>query len=211
MSAVERMTAKDLGADENWWRIYEDSFPASERESPEVILESVLGKVGMAFRLRRQGMTYGLATTHLLNDPAAVFLVYLAVAREERSRGAGAELLQGAWESGATRLRAQGRRPLGLIWEVDPLESAADDAEARQRRIAFFRRNGGELLDRPYLQPPLNGGTAIPMSLMFRAAESEQAPAAETVEAFVRAIYFEKYGAVNRIDISILKDLMKRG
>jgi len=210
MSAVECMTAEELRVDETWWRIYEDSFPASEREPPEVILESVLRGVGMAFRARRQGVTSGLATTHLLKDPAAVFLVYLAVARGERNRGTGGELLQAAWESGAVRLRAHGLQPLGLVWEVDPPQPAAGDADARQGRIAFFRGHGGQLLERSYLQPPVDRKAAVPMRLMFRSAEGQGTPTAETVEALVRAIYFDKYGAINEIDRSILEDLLSR-
>ena len=57
MSAVECMTAEGLRVDDTWWRIYEDSFPASEREPPEVILESVLRGVGMVFRARRHGVS----------------------------------------------------------------------------------------------------------------------------------------------------------
>jgi hypothetical protein len=207
---VESITAEELRVDQNWWSIYEESFPASEREPPEVILKSVLRGVGMAFRARRQGVTFGLATTHLLKDPAAVFLVYLAVARGERSRGTGGELLQGAWEAGAVRLREQGLRPLGLVWEVDPPEPAVEDAEARRRRIAFFQRHGGHLLERPYLQPPVDGTSAVPMSLMFRAAEGEQTPVPETVEELVRAIYFDKYGAINGIEPAVLQDLLRR-
>jgi hypothetical protein len=210
MSAVECMSADELRVDETWWRIYGDSFPANEREPPEVILESVLRGVGMAFRTRREGVTVGLATIHLLKDPAAVFLVYLAVARGERNRGAGGELLQGAWESGAARLCAQGLQPLGLLWEVDPPQSAAGDSDVRRRRVAFFQRHGGQLLGRSYLQPPVDGIAAVPMTLMFRPAEGETTPTAETVDALVRALYFDKYGAINKIDRSVLEDLLSR-
>ena len=210
MSTVECLTAEELRLDDDWWRIYEDSFPSSEREPAEVILESMSRSVGMAFRARRQAATIGLATTHLLKDPAAVFLVYLAVARADRKQGSGGELLQSAWESGAARLSAQGLQPLGLVWEVDPPEPAAGDAEARDRRIAFFQRNGGQLLEHPYLQPPVNAATVVPMRLMFRPATVNSAPEQETVHALVRAIYFEKYGAINGIDGATLNDLLSR-
>jgi hypothetical protein len=210
MSPIECMTAEELRVDETWWRIYEDSLPASEREPREAILLSISREVGMAFRVRRQGVTLGLATTHLLKDPAAVFLVYLAVARGERNLGVGGVLLQGAWESGAVRLRAQGLQPLGMVWEVDPPQLSAGDADARQRRIAFFQRNGGQLLERSYLQPPVDGIAAVPMKLMFRSAEGEGTPTAETVDALVRAIYFDKYEAINEIDRSIIEDLLSR-
>jgi hypothetical protein len=205
------MTAEDLRSDDAWWRIYEDSFPKSERESPEIILESLRRGVGMALRIRNESVTFGLATTHLLMNPPAVFLVYLAIAREERSRGAGAALLQSSWEKGASSLWEKGLRPLGMIWEVDTPNPDSEDAEARRKRIAFFERNGGMLLDRPYLQPPIDGIATVPMRLMFRAAEGDTPPSPEMVEGYVRALYFEKYGAINGIERTILEDMLRRG
>ncbi|HYW69771.1 MAG TPA: GNAT family N-acetyltransferase [Pyrinomonadaceae bacterium] len=209
MSVIESISAEELELDTAWWRIYEDAFPADEREPSEVILDSVRRGMGMAFRVRRDDTTFGLATTHLLHHPAAVFLVYLAVASDERSRGVGGQLLQVAWEMGAERLSAQSLQPLGLIWEVDPTGSAVPDAEVRQRRIAFFERQGGRVLIRPYLQPPVDGINAVPMSLMFRPADTETL-STESEEALVKAIYFEKYGGVNKIDRSILERLLLR-
>jgi hypothetical protein len=210
MGSVESVTAEELGVDEAWWRIYEDSFPAAERESRDVIVKSIVQGVGMAFRARRLGATIGLATTHLLNDPPAVFLVYLAVAPGERSQGTGGEVLESAWEVGVRRLIGQGLQPVGLIWEVDPPNSTAGDAGARMRRIAFFERHGGKVLDRPYQQPPLDGTTPVPMRLMLRPAVDREVLAAQTVEALVRAMYFEKYGAINGIDQRVLEGLLAR-
>ena len=210
MSAVECITAEEFRADDTWWRIYEDSFPASEREPLEVILGSVLCGAGMVFRARDGGLTSGLVTIHLLTNPAAVFLVYLAVGRKERNQGIGAELFRFAWQAGATRLRAQHLEPSGMIWEVDLPQSGDSADSARQRRIRFFQRHGGQTLDQTYLQPPVDGIAAVPMKLMFRPAEGERTPTADTVEALVRAIYFDKYGTINKIDRSLLEDLLSR-
>jgi GNAT superfamily N-acetyltransferase len=208
MNTVQEMTVDQLAADRDWWAIYEDSFPTNEREPEEVILKSLRSGDGMAFRARRGETTSGLATTHLLTDPAAVFLIYLAAARTERSHGIGAELFEAAWEMGKDRLRTRGLSPRGLIWEVDPPEATAEDAANRERRIAFFRRRGGEILETPYLQPPVDRIAAVPMSLMFRTAEGEAPPAGQEVDALVRAIYYQKYGAVNGIDQQTLRELL---
>lgn len=214
--AVESMTVDDLRRDETWWRIYEASFPANERESPEVVLKSVQRGTGMAFRFHCRGTTFGLATTHVLKEPAAVFLVYLAVAPAERKRGAGAALFQYAWQSGSDRLIGLNLQPAGMVWEVDPVPSIggevdAAEAEVRRRRIAFFQRCGGQLLPQRYLQPPVDGIAAVPMMLMFLPAEGERSPTPETVADLVKAIYFEKYGAINGIDKSILEELINKG
>lgn len=208
MSEIDSLSADELLADEDWWRIYDDSFPASERESRDVIVKSIAQGVGIALRARCGGMTIGLATTHILMDPPAVFLVYLAVARRQRSQGTGGELMNRAWELGKAHLLARGVKPLGCVWEVDSPETHAADAEARLRRISFFQRHGGQLLNRRYMQPPVNGTTAIPMSLMFMPASKGQPLASELVEGLVRAMYFEKYGAINEIDKEVLHGLL---
>jgi len=208
MSVIDSLSADELLADQDWWRIYDDSFPASERESPEVIAKSIAQGVGIALRARCEGMTIGLATTHILMDPPAVFLVYLAVDGRQRSRGTGGELMNRAWELGKAHLLERGLRPLGCVWEVDPPETQAADAEARLRRVAFFQRHGGQLLNRPYMQPPVNGTTAIPMSLMFMPASKGEPLTSEVVEGLVRAMYFEKYGAINEIDKEVLHGLL---
>src|SRR5579859_879723 len=84
----------DLPSDSDWWRIYDESFPPNEREPRQVILDSLRKDVGMAFRTRLDGRTAGIATTHLLSDPPAVFLVYLAIDRTLRGRGVGGRLLE---------------------------------------------------------------------------------------------------------------------
>lgn len=209
VSGVECVDAEQLRVDDAWWRIYDDAFASNEREPPAVILTSITRGVGMALRIRRQETTFGLATVHLLMQPAAVFLCYLAVARGDRSHGIGGELLGRAWEAGADRLRSQGRQPIGLIWEVDPPEPLATDADARVRRVAFFERHGGQLLELPYLQPPVDGISTVPMRLMFKPTTGVGQPSSDVVNALVQAIYFEKYAAANGIDRSLLEGLLK--
>lgn len=204
------LTAEGLACDGTWAGIYNESFPSSEREPLRVIGESVRRGVGMALRARAGGETVAVATTHLLNDPPAVFLVYLATAGGLRGRGRGGALLEYAWRAGAERLAARGARALGMVWEVDATGGSRDAEElrVRARRVAFFGRHGGELLPRPYVQPPVDGIAPVPMSLMFRPAEGRGLPDAELTEALVRAIYLEKYRAVNGIPEESLESLL---
>ena len=89
-----------------------------------------------------------------------------------------------------------------MIWEVDENDPDCD------RRIRFFEGQGGRPIPRPYKQPPVNGPDAVPMRLMFRPARGSAIPADPVLEALVRAIYFEKYGAVNGIPAPLLERLL---
>ena len=207
---IDSPGADELAADRDWWNIYDTSFPLEERESREVILESVRSSKGMAFRVRPGGRTIAIATTHLLQTPPAAFLVYLAVDANYRDGGHGGRLLDYAAAKSADRLRELGSEPLGMIWEVDPPGVASDHAEEalRRRRIAFFQGRGGVLLPRAYWQPPLDGGAPVRMQLIFRPENDSPPPDPATVEALVRAMYFEKYGAMNAIPRHVLEELL---
>jgi GNAT superfamily N-acetyltransferase len=207
--SFEYPPADELARDDAWWAIYDESFPASEREPRAVILGSVRQGVGVAARARRGQTVAGLATVHLLRRPAAVFLVYLAVAPALRGRGLGGPLLEDVYRVAADRLARAGAPLAGLVWEVDApaLAATADERQRRERRIEFFRRLGGALLPRPYAQPPLQGTEPVPMRLMYRPAAGAGWPDGAAADALVRAMYFEKYGAANGISAEILERL----
>ena len=206
---LECLSAEQLAADREWWAIYYDSFPSAEREPASVIVKSVRDFVGLAFRTRMAGNTVGIATTHLLAQPAAVFLVYLAIVKKHRSARLGGPLFEYADSCSEARIRAQGRHSLGLIWEVDiPGGSASEEMHVRQKRIEFFERYGGVVLRHAYMQPPVSGA-AVPMRLMFRPAPEVPPPSDSTIDALIRAIYFEKYAAVNGIPSQTLTGLLQ--
>jgi GNAT superfamily N-acetyltransferase len=207
-SRIESVGAEALARDAAWWRIYEQSFASPSREPVEVILKSLREGVGLAFRAcDAAGTTIALATTHLLKQPPAVFLVYLAVDERDRGRGLGRRVLEHAWSASAARVR----EALGMIWEVDaaPAPGAEPSPEYR-RRIAFYERCGAVLLSAGYRQPPVDGSTILPLQLMFRPAHAAARPDAETVHAMIRAMYAEKYLAMNGIPADLLASLEER-
>jgi len=195
------LTASDLSSDGSWWEIYNEAFPLTEREPPPVIVSSLEMGVGQAFAARSNGKTIAIATTHLLKNPPAVFLVYLATKKGLRGRGSGGQLLEYAWKSGCQKLSEHGFPVTGLVAEVDAPDQSDDSEEkhVRERRIAFFARHGTELLARAYTQPAVDGTTTVPMRLVFRPAEGFESPDSTFTDALVRAIYLEKYHAANGI------------
>jgi GNAT superfamily N-acetyltransferase len=203
--------AGELAQDRGWWDIYREAFPAYERDPVEVILDTLQKRVGLAFRLRQDGATIGLAATHLLLNPPAVFLVYIALDRRHRGAGYGGALFEHVSRESTDCLRQRGLEPLGVVWEVaDPKLAAPPERFARERRIAFFLRHGGVVLPRRYFQPPLERTVPVEMLLMCRTSGGAPMPDTGTVEALVRAMYLEKYDAINNIPTKILQDLLRQ-
>ncbi len=204
------LTPDALAQDAAFWALYAQAFPLAEREPPEVILRSLHQGVGVALAGREEAApTQALVTLHLLHDPDVVFLVYLALASGRRGQGEGRAVLEAAWSAGVQALASRGRAARGLVWEVDPPETAPDAAEraVRERRLRFFERAGGVQLPRPYLQPPVGRDPApLPMRLMYRAAPGQ--PSSPDAEALVRAMYAQKYGAVNGLPDAQLQALL---
>jgi GNAT superfamily N-acetyltransferase len=184
-------------------------MPADEREPRRVILASVAAGDAVLTRARRAETTVAFAVTHLLKRPPTAFLVYLAVAKEQRGGGIGSTLFEHAWSTAERVAAGRGSDLLGMIWEIDDPERAPDDPE-RQRRVKrreFFMRLGGTPLAAAYLQPPVNGPAPVPMRLMWRGRPGRVSP---PVQDLVRAIYFEKYGAANGIAAATLEGLLER-
>jgi hypothetical protein len=208
--AFDYPPADVLDLDITFWKLYESSFPASEREPRDVILKSVRAGTALAIRARTSCHTIGMATAHLIQNPPIPFLVYLAVSQELRSRKIGAALFENAWVSCLNRYETDGLKPVGIVWEVEIPERAPNDNEVhnRQRRIAFFTRLGAQVLALNYVQPPVDGITTVPMHLMFRPSSEESYLDRSLLSALVRGIYFEKYHNANGIPLRVLQKLL---
>lgn len=123
--------------------LYEASFPVEERRPRQQ-----MPPPDPAFRFYAVGEV-GLLTAW--DFGGYNYIEHFAIAPEHRGHGVGAQAL--AALSGA------------IILEVEPPE----DGELAQRRIEFYRRNGFQLLDYDYIQPPYTpDGTPLPLKLMVR-------------------------------------------
>ena len=201
-----------LERDSDFWQLYDSSFPASEREPRAVILETIRRGDGLTLRARLGKGTVALAITHLLRNPPALFLVYLAVTPELRSRHLGSRLFEEVWRLSRKKYVEGSLEPLGVVWEVDITERAATEQDRLQgyRRLQFFTRLGGRVLSQRYFQPPVDGVEPVEMSLMFRPAQGSVLPDARTCAALVRALYYEKYQQANGISPAVLNELLHR-
>ena len=209
---IEAATPAELRDDAGFWQLYASSFAGPEREPTEVILRSIEQGPGFTLRALADGRTVGLAAGHVLEEPAATFLVYLAVDPLWRSRHLGRALFDEADRSGAARHIEQARVSSGIVWEIDDPSADVNPGErnVRQARLRFFEKLGGRMLETPYVQPPVDGHTLLPMRLMFRPALGQALPTIAATEKLIRAIYFEKYHAINEIPSSTLEHLVPR-
>ena len=210
--AIETVAPPSLRADAAFWRLYAESFDGAEREPPDVIVRSLDLGSGIALRAVAHPQTVGLATAHVLDGPGVTFLVYLAVDPGWRARRLGRALFDAADAAGRERLEARQRMSTGIVWEIDDpaADVSAAELNVRLRRLAFFEKLGGRILEGPYVQPPVDGHTPVPMRLMFRPASGSELPGPAATAALVRAIYFEKYHAINRIPVATLEELIAR-
>ncbi len=185
-------------------RIYEEAFPEAEREP---VAE-------MAARLKKPDPASDVTHLRALVDRGTVlgftyfssyraywlgFLKFIAVRADQRGSGYGPLLLRDALQ----QVRADGRQAtgwpyLGFVLEVERPEMAETDAERhiRQRRLAFYRRNGAVLLEGiDYVAPPVAPGQPdMPFHLMLLRAVPKYGMLRWIRPQAVRALLVKGYG-----------------
>lgn len=166
---MERLTAADFDA---VYRLMEASFPVDERRTragQQALLEEP------AYRLWGEwdgGELMGFAAVWELQP--MTFVEHLAVEPRRRNGGTGSRMLAAlAAEYGA----------LCLEVELPHTEMAA-------RRVGFYRRNGFQYNDYPYMQPALSPGSAsIPLRIMTRERPLSPAEFAALREQLYARVY----------------------
>ena len=135
--------------------------------------------------------TVGFAVIHHIRKPNIDFLVYLAVSRPMRGQGVGSLLI------------SMMKNP--IVTEVDDPDTAetSDEREVRLRRICFFEKHGFRQFKKGYWQPQASlGKNPVQMILMLKGF----IPYAS--EDVVKAIYYQKYEAMNSIPSDQLQKLL---
>lgn len=170
--------------------IYEEAFPAHQREPFEDIAALARDGDAIAVAGMRDGDPVGLAFLTRLDGVGHYFLEYFAVAADRRGGGIG----QALWRAVATTLD-----PRPVVLEVeDPAEPGIDVAEAaqRERRVRFWEKVGARMLPvADYLVPRLGEDGVEPLLLMWIAgAPGAVAPAGGELGRLVVALYVDGYG-----------------
>lgn len=176
-------------------RLYESSFPASERISPHVFHRVV--------QSRAEGREQRERTVHLLiaqsddeiigmayclyfeqnpqDEPLHLgYLLYLAVDEGCRGLGIGARFYRALTATLQTDAIYRGGELSGIIYEVERPELASSEADRaiRQRRIAFYQRLGAHILQGiDYVQPAVNEDQdPVPLYLMYHPLNRDFSP-----------------------------------
>ena len=112
-------------------RLLKSAFPKKEQTPMFLLLLGALRKNTHFTAFYDEGKFVGLLYT--IENDRYCFILYLAVNPEMRSCGIGGEILDYAYAQAGDKI---------IVLNVEPLDSAADNHEQRERRIAFYARHG---------------------------------------------------------------------
>jgi ribosomal protein S18 acetylase RimI-like enzyme len=168
LPAAERKTIDAVAG------IYHSAFANDERV-PFESLRAWLARTGEAnpsmigaFVLGRK--VIGMGSVVFFRSYRIGYLPYLAIRNGLRGGGYGSALVTGLFEWVRERaLETTGQEALLVFWDVRDPDEVSDEAEKviRRRRIAFYRRLGGEVLPIEYTYPPVSPGQPSVRSLLM--------------------------------------------
>ena len=162
---LDTSMAKDIQA------IYHASFPSVERVDFQTLVNDIVSNKRLFFVAKLDDTSVGFAVIIPLINTSICLLEYLAVTEQHRSKGIGSMLLQ--YLSSTLR---ETENVSGLIFEVESDDHGAEEEKKiRKRRIAFYERNGANLVycAPKYRIPNLAGVGTIDMKLMWLPWDTE--------------------------------------
>ena len=112
-------------------QLLKSAFPKKERTPVLLLLPGALRKSTHFTAFYVADKFAGLLYT--IENDRYYFILYLAVNPEMRSGGIGGEILDYAYAQAGDKI---------IALNVEPLDSAADNHEQREQRIAFYARHG---------------------------------------------------------------------
>ncbi|MCD8487622.1 GNAT family N-acetyltransferase [Geitlerinema calcuttense] len=167
--------------------IYLEAFPPNERHPESLIRDRVLSGRERLIVGELESQVAFMALIWPLSGQPFGLLDYAAARQDCRGLGLGTAFMD------FLRQYCQQRGEY-LLLEVEDPKLAVDerDRHVRLRRIEFYRRSGGSLLENvPYILPPLQESTPTPMVLMLFPSDRAQPPSAGLVRELIQQIYWE--------------------
>ena len=112
-------------------QLLKSAFPKKERTPVLLLLLGALRKSTHFTAFYDADKFVGLL--YIIENDKYYFILYLAVNQNLRSKGIGGEILNYAYEQAGDKI---------IVLNVEPLDSAADNHDQRERRFAFYARHG---------------------------------------------------------------------
>ncbi len=160
---LARLDAGAAASFDTLFSIYSEALPKREQKSRAELLRMLADPAYRFFVASNESAVIGFAIVYVFPALDGALLEYMAIDRERRGRGLGAELFR------ATAAAVD----LPLVLEVDAVEAGAGDNEVRRRRQAFYRRLGcRRVRGLAYVLPLPGPGPPPHMNLMIHGASS---------------------------------------
>lgn len=119
--------------------LYLTAFPAVERLPYFPLVLNAYRRLANFYAYYDKDDFVGLV--YLLENEEVIYLFFLAVNPNSRSRGYGSAILQDIKQ-------LAGKRP--IILAIEPLEKTAENYQQRVQRLAFYEKNGFNITDYYY-------------------------------------------------------------
>jgi GNAT superfamily N-acetyltransferase len=147
---------------EEFYEIYTESIPASERKGREKIA-AMCGRPDYQILLvKRAGRVIGFTVVFRPGDQTFCLLEYMAIHRDFRNSGVGTALFHRAFTAASA-----GDRSMTMLMEVDADSQPDPDQALKQRRAQFYRRLGCLRVDGLAYILPLRSPDKPPLPPIF--------------------------------------------
>src|SRR5215471_6098379 len=166
--------------------IYAEAFPANERHPLNIIKDRVKKGLNIAYIGRLNNKVVFMALLWPLKNTKFILLDYMATSSRQRGKNIGSLFMQEMRAS----LEKEGKH---FIMEIENPEFG-DNKEEREKRVAFYRKNGAkELKSVRYILPALQRSKPTEMILMIFPPYKDEKIGVSVVKKLITQIYKELY------------------
>jgi GNAT superfamily N-acetyltransferase len=173
-------------------KIYQNSFPANERQSLEILKIRLKEKKEVLFAAKINNEVVGIGFLFDLLGSDFLLLDYLAIKENHRGKQIGERLFEFLKSYSETQKKH-------LLMEVDDPDFG-EDKTSKLKRISFYQKNGALWLkDVKYILPALDDSEHTEQILMLVPQNSKNEFLGEEIKTLVKLLYSELYG-VSRVN-----------
>ena len=189
-SQLEQLKTCSEPAFREFYQIYAASIAVREQKPEPWICEMVRKPDNKILVMKREGHVKGFSILFLPRSQRFGLLEYMAVVREERNRGLGAELFRRSME----QVLSPDGQAVPILLEVDSDREASPDQKLRARRQRFYRRLGClRIAELRYILPLPGEGPPPEMDLMVFPAGNQQQISKTDLKSWLKTIYQDVY------------------